>query len=116
MISLTALNPGRCGWVLDVKAVSDDVERLKVMGVCAGRKVRLVRRGDPMILCIWGTRVGVSRRLAEQVMVQACPGPDHNADCHQWGDRRPPWRRGGNGCRSAAATEGQRSDKGSVNK
>ena len=79
-VSLTHLQPGRCGWVRTVSAVSADVERLKVMGVCAGRKVRLVRRGDPLILCIWGTRVGVSRRLADQVMVHPCPGPEQNGD------------------------------------
>lgn len=81
VLPLTALSPGRCGWVVDVEAGGDDTERLKVMGICAGRKVRLVRRGDPMILCVWGTRVGVSRRLAEQVYVQPCQGSPDNLSC-----------------------------------
>ncbi len=80
-VPLTDLPAGRCGWVVDVEAAGEDTERLKVMGVCSGRKVRLVRRGDPMILCVWGTRVGVSRRLAQQVYVQPCQGPTHNPAC-----------------------------------
>jgi Fe2+ transport system protein FeoA len=72
---LTDLCPGSCGLVVEVEAAGDDTERLKVMGVCAGRKVRLVRHGDPMILCVWGTRVGVSRRLAQQVHVRPCVPP-----------------------------------------
>lgn len=104
-VSLTHLQPGRCGWVRTVDAVSVDVERLKVMGVCAGRKVRLVRRGDPLILCIWGTRVGVSRRLAEQVVVQPCPGPEQDSDCHQWGELAKP---GGSTTQASAKESVQR--------
>jgi Fe2+ transport system protein FeoA len=84
---LTDLPPGRCGWVVDVEAAGDGTERLKVMGVCAGRKVRLVRRGDPMILCVWGTRVGVSRRLAQQVHVQPCDNQVHVGTCRPSADR-----------------------------
>ncbi len=62
---------GRVGVVHEVQAGSDDIERLQAMGVCPGRRVMLVRRGDPMILRVLGSRIGVSARLAERISVRA---------------------------------------------
>jgi len=53
-----------------VQADADDAARLKAMGLCAGRRVQLVQRGDPMILRALGIRIGLSRRLAERVLVE----------------------------------------------
>ena len=47
-----------------------DAARLKAMGLCVGRRVQLVQRGDPLILRALGIRIGLSRRLAERVLVE----------------------------------------------
>jgi Fe2+ transport system protein FeoA len=69
---LDRLRAGCCGTVLEVLADDEDVDRLKAMGICEGRKVMLVRRGDPLILRVLGSRIGVSARLAARVRVEAC--------------------------------------------
>jgi Fe2+ transport system protein FeoA len=70
--SLDRLEPGRCGTVREVQAGDDEIDRLKAMGVCEGRKVMVVRNGDPLILRVLGSRVGVSARLAARVRVETC--------------------------------------------
>lgn len=67
---LTTLRVGQCGVVCDLTAPDQDAERLKIMGVCVGRKVKILKRGDPLILCVWGVRIGVSARLARCVLVK----------------------------------------------
>lgn len=69
---LDRLEPGRCGTVREVQAGDDETDRLKAMGVCEGRKVMVVRNGDPLILRVLGSRIGVSARLASRVLVEAC--------------------------------------------
>lgn len=66
------LPANRCGTVHEVLAGEDDIARLMSMGVCAGRRVMLVRRGDPLILRVLGSRIGLSARLADRVRVVPC--------------------------------------------
>ncbi|MDX1501394.1 MAG: FeoA family protein [Thermoanaerobaculia bacterium] len=73
-VSLSRLLPGRCGVVISVEAGDAEIEQLKAMGVCEGREVMLVQAGDPLILRVMGTRIGVSARLAASVRVDACAG------------------------------------------
>jgi Fe2+ transport system protein FeoA len=56
--------------VVDVFAADDDAVRLKSLGLCIGRRVQLVKLGDPLIVRVLGTRVGLSARLADCVSVQ----------------------------------------------
>ena len=51
---------------------SEDGIRLKRLGICQGRQIRLVQDGDPLILQVVGCRVGISRRLAEHIEVEPC--------------------------------------------
>lgn len=53
---------------LDVE--EEDAIRLKAMGICVGRQVQLVQAGDPLIVRVLGTKVGLSARLAERVVVE----------------------------------------------
>ncbi len=53
-----------------VEGDGPEVTRLKRMGVCRGRTMEVVRAGDPMILCVAGTRIGVSKMLARAVFVE----------------------------------------------
>jgi len=69
---LSDLEDGRCGWIREVEAGDVEIERLQAMSICRGRRVRLVRAGDPLILRVLGTRIGVSARLAAHVLVEPC--------------------------------------------
>lgn len=58
--------------VHDIEAPDDEMERLMSMGVCRGRGITLIQRGDPLILKVFGSRLGVSARLARRVLVSCC--------------------------------------------
>ena len=61
--------------VCSVEAGDEDTQRLKTLGVCVGRRVELVRVGDPLIVKIFGSRLGLSAELAARVRVEICqPG------------------------------------------
>lgn len=45
--------------------------RLKRLGICENRPVEVVRHGDPMVLNVVGARIGVSRHLAQHILVEA---------------------------------------------
>lgn len=70
---LTDLFPHDCCVVSEVIAQDNDVQRLMSMGVCAGRTIEVVKNGDPLILKVFGSRIGVSARLAERVQIVPCP-------------------------------------------
>ena len=73
-VHLDAIQPSHCGLVAAVQAGEYEIERLKSMGVCVGRRLMLVRSGDPMIVKVLGSRIGISARLARSVMVIPCGG------------------------------------------
>lgn len=52
-----------------VEDSSEESIRLKRLGICEGRNLEVLHNGDPMIVRVVGTRVGVSRRLAAKVIV-----------------------------------------------
>jgi Fe2+ transport system protein FeoA len=80
---LDQLEPHQCGCVEEVEAPDDELERLMAMGVCAGRTVEVVQRGDPLILRVYGTRVGVSARLAARIRVRTCSPDTCAADSYE---------------------------------
>ena len=73
-LHLNEIEPGHCAMVAKVEAGVAEIDRLKSMGVCVGRRLVLVRAGDPLILKVLGTRIGLSERLAKEVMVFPCAG------------------------------------------
>ena len=68
-IRLTSLKRCECGVVAEMPAPDQELKRLMSMGVCEGRTVEVVQTGDPLILKVFGSRIGVSARLAERVLV-----------------------------------------------
>jgi Fe2+ transport system protein FeoA len=70
-IPLASVKPEQLVEVASVDAATDDSARLKAMGVCVGRKVQIIKQGDPLIVRVVGTRIGLSARLAQ--MVTVCP-------------------------------------------
>jgi len=65
-----------------VEGEGPEITRLKRMGVCSGRPLEVIRAGDPMILRVAGTRIGVSKLLARAVFVEPAVmvGADRDAD------------------------------------
>ncbi len=66
--SLDSASPGRflCT-AIDATAVSP--ARMQSLGICVGRPLELVSTGDPLIVRVCGTSVGLSRQLAATVKV-----------------------------------------------
>jgi Fe2+ transport system protein FeoA len=77
-VRLDELPPRVCAVVRSVEMDDEDTHRLKTLGVCVGRRVELVRTGNPLILKIFGSRLGVSAELAARVRVEVCQ-PGHCA-------------------------------------
>lgn len=59
--------------ITGLEVESGDAIRLKAMGICLGRQVQLVHTGDPLIVRVLGTRVGLSKRLATGILVELTP-------------------------------------------
>ena len=72
LISMDKLQLGQCGLVQRLDLNDPDDKRLYTLGICPGRRVWLVRRGDPMVLKVMGTRIGLAAELAQQVTVEIC--------------------------------------------
>ncbi len=66
---LDELRPHQCAVVDRIEAEDDEMARLMAMGVCTGRTIEMVKSGDPLILKVFGSRIGVSARLASRVLV-----------------------------------------------
>jgi Fe2+ transport system protein FeoA len=78
LIRLDALPPRVCAVVRSVSTDDEETQRLKAMGVCLGRRLEIVRTGDPLILKIFGSRLGLAAELAQRVQVEVCQ-PGHCA-------------------------------------
>lgn len=76
LVRLDQLPPRVCAVVRNIDTDDEDTDRLKTLGVCVGRRVELVRTGNPLILKIFGSRLGLSGDLATRVFVEVCT-PDH---------------------------------------
>lgn len=48
--------------------------RMKSLGICEGRALELVSTGDPLIVRVGGSRIGLSRVLAQSVSVSETGG------------------------------------------
>ena len=78
LVRLDELPARVCAVVRRVDTDDEDTNRLKTLGICLGRRVELVRVGDPLILKVFGSRLGLSASLATRVHVEICQ-PGHCA-------------------------------------
>lgn len=76
LVLLSALPAGAHARVAQLNAHSDDLRRLQALGVCVGRRLQLVKTGDPMIISVVGARIGLSARLAAEVLVNPVAAED----------------------------------------
>jgi Fe2+ transport system protein FeoA len=75
LVRLDVLPARVCAVVRSVETDDEDTQRLKTLGVCIGRRIEVARIGDPLILKIFGSRLGLSAELARRVHVEVCqPG------------------------------------------
>ncbi len=72
LTALTARGVGQCGVLGEVDLAEEESFRLVPTGDCVGRRVQVVRAGDPMIVRVLGARIGLSHRLAAMVRVTPC--------------------------------------------
>lgn len=52
-----------------VEATEEQTLRLAGLGLTAGREVRIVKCGEPTIVQVYGTRIGLAKTLARDVRV-----------------------------------------------
>ena len=78
--------PRACGMVGFLSAPDDEVVRLKAMGVCVGRRIEVIQTGDPLIIRAFGSRIGVSLRVAKHVFLDLC-GHAYSLETAQASDR-----------------------------
>ena len=78
LVRLDLLPPRVCAVVRQIATDDEEMQRLKTLGVCLGRRVELVKAGDPLILKVFGSRLGISAALAANVQVEVCQ-PGHCA-------------------------------------
>ncbi|MSR65351.1 MAG: ferrous iron transport protein A [Verrucomicrobiae bacterium] len=69
---LNEMSSGTHAVVRSVEGSDAAIERLMAMGLCTGREVEIVRQGNPLILRLLGARIGVSERIARQVVMEQC--------------------------------------------
>jgi Fe2+ transport system protein FeoA len=76
---LTELQPQRCAVVRHIESEDEEIQRLKTLGICVGRRVELLKAGDPLIVRVFGSRLGLSAELAARVWLEVCSPPEHCA-------------------------------------
>ena len=57
------------GRICEVDVAADLRNKLEGLGICVGRTIRLIKKGDPYIVGVYGTRIGLSPEIASQVHV-----------------------------------------------
>lgn len=72
-LNLSELHVGQVGLIVQIdEEDQEQANRLKALGLCTGRRIELLKQGNPMILRVLGTRLGLAKRLAKQITVDAC--------------------------------------------
>ncbi len=67
--ALTELSAGEVCRVEAVDAGFENAARMAGLGVSIGREVRVVRAGEPMVVQIYGSRIGLARAIASRIRV-----------------------------------------------
>ena len=72
-MSSQAMPPERCDCgVISHVSDAEEYARLKAMGLCLGRRIELVKAGNPLIVKVFGSRIGLSARMARDITVTRC--------------------------------------------
>lgn len=68
-LTLDRLTIGKVAVVQEVVGDAPEFVRLRVMGVCGGQGVHVLRSGPRMVVCVGGTRLGIDRQVAACVEI-----------------------------------------------
>lgn len=71
-MGLDRLQAQTCATIRAIDLDDADTQRLKTLGLCVGRQVEVVKTGDPLIVRVFGSRLGLAARLAARVRVESC--------------------------------------------
>lgn len=70
MTTLDRLPVGQPAIVADMAGEGHELIRLRIMGLCVGSGVHTLRSGSRMIVCVGGTRIGLTSEVAAAVTVR----------------------------------------------
>jgi len=75
---LDKLPPRTCAIVRRIETGSEEIQRLQSLGICVGRQIEIIKSGDPLIVRVFGSRLGIAASLGARVWLEVCE-PDHCA-------------------------------------
>lgn len=68
-VSLTQLSRGQCATFYKADLRCEDCDMLNAMGLTDRCQLKVCKIGDPWIVQVRSTRIGLSRRLAQRIFV-----------------------------------------------
>ena len=68
-VALSSLAKGATARVLDPQLDPESTSLLRALGLSVSRRFRLCKTGEPCILQVGATRIGVSRIVAARILV-----------------------------------------------
>jgi len=68
-IPLTSLEPGEVARLADTRLDTETRSLLRSLGLTDASRLRVCKRGDPFIIQVRDTRIGVSRKVAGGIFV-----------------------------------------------
>jgi Fe2+ transport system protein FeoA len=68
-VALSALKAGRTGRIHQTELDSESIGLLRALGLSPADYFRLCKAGEPCILQVGGTRIGVSGQVASRIFV-----------------------------------------------
>lgn len=74
LLTLDRLPVGQPAIVTKLTGDEPQLVRLRVMGLCIGQGVHTIRGGGRLIVCAGGTRIGLTREVAQAVTVRPLEG------------------------------------------
>ena len=72
-IMLSDIEPGRAGLIKCMNLPLEIAKHLAGLGICEGRSIHIVKRGEPYIVSTYGSRVGIESSLVKQIQVSLAP-------------------------------------------
>jgi Fe2+ transport system protein FeoA len=75
---LDELPPRTCAVIRRIETGSEEMQRLQSLGVCVGRQIEIIKSGDPLIVRVFGSHLGLAASLASHVWLEVCE-PSHCA-------------------------------------
>ncbi|HOA51601.1 MAG: FeoA family protein [Thermogutta sp.] len=88
VVRLEELPAGERAQIVSLSGPEDVVHRLEELGLRPGTVIRVFRPGNPCIVCLGGSKLGVRADGHVQILVSPLPGPPRCRHRHGWGWRR----------------------------